>query len=94
MYAVVRRYVGVSDPGEVGRQVNEVFVPLIHQVQGFVSYYFVDAGDGVMVSTSVFQDSAGAAESTERALEFARDRLAFLLPGPPQITVGEVVAHW
>ncbi|MET8421406.1 hypothetical protein ACWD7C_36845 [Streptomyces sp. NPDC005134] len=93
MYAVVRRYEGVTDPAEAGRQVNEGFLPLLRQVQGFVAYYWVDAGGGVMVSTSVFQDPSGAEESTDRAADFVRDRLASLLPSPPQVTAGEVVAH-
>lgn len=46
-----------------------------------------------MVSMSVFQDPAGAEESTDRAGEFVRERLASLLPNPPQVTAGEVVAH-
>ncbi|MFJ7947730.1 hypothetical protein ACIQ6K_29370 [Streptomyces sp. NPDC096354] len=93
MYAVVRRYEGVTDPAEAGRRVNEGFLPLLRQVQGFVAYYWVDAGGGVMVSMSVFQDPSGAEESTDRAGEFVRDRLASLLPNPPQVTAGEVVAH-
>ncbi|MFJ7294665.1 hypothetical protein [Streptomyces collinus] len=93
MHAVIRRYEGVSDPAEAGRRVNEEFLPLLRQVQGFVAYYFVDAGGGVMVSTSVFQDRAGAEESTERAGDYVRDRLAELLPNPPQVTAGEAVAH-
>ncbi|MFI9751253.1 hypothetical protein [Streptomyces collinus] len=93
MHAVIRRYEGVTDPTEAGRRVNEEFLPLLRQVQGFVAYYFVDAGGGVMVSTSVFQDRAGAEESTERAGDYVRDRLAELLPNPPQVTAGEAVAH-
>ncbi|MFF5277332.1 hypothetical protein [Streptomyces sp. NPDC000133] len=93
MYAVVRRYEGVTDPAEAGRQVSEGFLPLLRQVQGFVAYYWVDTGGGVMVSMSVFQDPAGAEESTDRAGEFVRERLASLLPNPPQVTAGEVVAH-
>ncbi|MFD7242185.1 hypothetical protein [Streptomyces massasporeus] len=92
MYAVIRRYEGVTDPAEAGRRVDEEFLPLVRQVQGFVAYYWVDAGDGVMVSTSVFQDRSGAEESTHRAKDFVRDRLAALLPQPPQVTAGEVVA--
>ncbi|GGV82685.1 hypothetical protein ABZ178_27730 [Streptomyces massasporeus] len=92
MYAVIRRYEGVTEPAEAGRRVNEEFLPLVRQVQGFVAYYWVDAGDGVMVSTSVFQDRSGAEESTHRAKDFVRDRLAALLPQPPQVTAGEVVA--
>ncbi|MEV6316921.1 hypothetical protein [Streptomyces sp. NPDC051776] len=93
MYAVVRRYEGVTDPAEAGRRVAEEFVPLLRKVPGLVAYYWVDAGDGVMVSTSVFQDRSGADESTARAADFVRDRLSSLLPNPPQVTAGEAVAH-
>ncbi|MEU7721034.1 hypothetical protein [Streptomyces tibetensis] len=93
MHAVIRRYEGVTDPAEAGRRVSEEFLPLVRQVEGFVAYYWVDAGGGVMVSTGVFQDRAGAEESTERAGDFVRERLAELLPQPPQVTAGEVVAH-
>ncbi|MGI5371450.1 hypothetical protein [Streptomyces iakyrus] len=93
MHAVMRRYEGVTDPAEAGRRVNEEFLPLLRQVQGFVAYYFVDAGGGVMVSTSVFQDRAGAEESTRQAGDYVRDRLAELLPHSPQVTAGEAVAH-
>ncbi|WP_327682111.1 hypothetical protein [Streptomyces sp. NBC_00467] len=92
MYAAVRRYEGVTDPAEAGRRVNEGFVPLMRQVPGFVAYYWVDAGDGVMISTSVFQDRAGAAESVAKAADFVRDNLASLLPNPPQVMAGEVLA--
>ncbi|MFD7701878.1 hypothetical protein [Streptomyces caelestis] len=92
MYAAVRRYEGVTDAAEAARLVNEGFVPIMRQVAGFVAYYWIDAGDGVMVSVSVFQDRAGAEESILRAAGFVRDHLASLLPSPPEITAGEVVA--
>ena len=93
MYATVRRYEGVTDPSEAGRRVNEGFVPLISKVPGFVAYYWVDAGGGVMISTSVFQDQSGAEESNKSAANYVRENLASLLPKPPQITAGEVVAY-
>lgn len=92
MYAVIRRYEGVTDSAEAGRRVDEGFVPLLRRVTGFVAYYWVDAGDGVMVSTSVFEDQSGADESIERAADFVRDNLASLLPNRPQVTAGMVVA--
>ncbi|MEU8827566.1 hypothetical protein [Streptomyces sp. NPDC048636] len=92
MYAAVRRYTGVTDPAEAGRRVNELFVPLLRQVPGLLAYYWVDAGNGVMVSTSVFDDEAGAAESVEKAADFVRDHLASLLPHPPEVMSGQVVA--
>jgi hypothetical protein len=92
MYATVRRYEGVTDPAEAGRRVAEGFVPLIKQIPGFVAYYWVDAGGGLMASTSVFEDRAGAEASTERAADWVRENIASLLPNPPQVTAGEVVA--
>lgn len=93
MYATLRRYEGVTDPSEAGRRVNDGFVPLLSQIPGFVAYYWVDAGGGVMISTSVFQDKAGAEESNRRAGDWTRQNLLPLLPNPPQITAGEVVAY-
>src|SRR5262252_3032661 len=93
MYAMVRRYDGVTNSREAGKRVDEGFVPLISQLPGFVAYYWVDAGSGVMISTSVFLDQSGAEESNKRAAGFVREKLAPLLPNPPQITAGEVVAH-
>ncbi|MFD8413931.1 hypothetical protein ACFV2Q_19580 [Streptomyces sp. NPDC059650] len=92
MYAAVRRYEGVTDAAEAARIVQDGFVPLMRQVTGFVAYYWVDAGNGVMVSTSVFEDRSGADESIARAADFVRDHLASLLPNPPQVLAGEVVA--
>ncbi len=93
MYATVRRYEGVSDPSEVIRRVNEGFVPIIREIEGFVDYYLVDAGDGVLVSTSIFEDASGEEESNWRAGQFVGEQLAPLIPNPPHITAGAVVAH-
>jgi hypothetical protein len=93
MYATVRRYEGVTDPAEAGRRVDEGFVPLVSKIPGFVAYYWVNAGGGVMISTSVFQDRSRAEESNKRAADWVRENLAALLPNPPQVTAGEVVAH-
>jgi hypothetical protein len=92
MYATIRRYEDVTDPGEAGRRVSEGFVPLLKEIPGFVAYYWVDAGDGVMASTSVFEDRAGADASTEKAADWVRENIAELLPARPLMTAGEVVA--
>ena len=89
----MRRYEGVTDPTEAGRRVNEGFLAIISNVPGFVAYYWADAGSGVMISTSIFENQSGAEESTKRAADYVREKMASLLPKPPQITAGEVVAH-
>jgi hypothetical protein len=91
MYATVRRYERVTDPAEAGRRVREGFVPLISEMEGFIAYYWIDAGNGVMVSTSVFETQAEEQASNERAAGFAHENLTELLPNPPRVMEGEVV---
>jgi hypothetical protein len=93
MYVAVRRYEGVRDPQKVAQVAQEGFVPIISELPGFVAHYFVDAGDGVTVSTSVFEHKDAEEESTFRAGEFVAEHLEPLLPNPPQITAGAVVAY-
>jgi hypothetical protein len=90
MYVAVRRYEGVRDSQKVAQLTEEGFVPIISEMPGFVAYYHVDAGDGVIVSTSVFEHKDAEEQSTYRAGEFVAEHLAPLLPNPPQVTAGEV----
>jgi hypothetical protein len=92
MYVAVRRYEGVTDSKKVAQLVIEGFLPIISEMPGFVAYYSVDAGDGVMVSTSIFEHKDAEEQSTFRAGEFVAEHLAPLMPNPPQVTAGEVVA--
>ena len=89
----MRRYEGVTDSQKVAQLVEEDYVPMISQMPGFVAYYCVDAGDGVMVSTSVFEHKDAEEQSTFRAGEFVAEHLAPLMPNPPQVTAGEVGAY-
>ena len=90
MYVAVRRYEGVRDSQKVAQLVEEDFVPLISEMPGFIAYYCVDAGDGVMVTTSVFEHKDAEEQSNFRAGEFVAEHLLPLLPNPPQVTAGEV----
>ena len=93
MYATVRHYEGVVDSEEVAKRVREGFVPLISQIDGFDAYYFVDVGDGVMASTSVFESQSHEEESNQVAAEWVKENIAELLPNPPSISAGHVVAN-
>jgi hypothetical protein len=91
-YLTVRRYEGVTDSKEAARRVQEGFVPLISKIPGFIAYYWVDAGNGAMVSVSVFTSREAEEESNRLAADFVKQHIAPLLPKPPQITAGQVVA--
>ena len=83
----------MTDPQKVAQVAEEGFVPIISALPGFVAHYTVDAGDGVLVGISVFEHKEAEEQSTFRAGEFIAEHLHPLLPNPPQITAGEVVAY-
>jgi hypothetical protein len=94
MYAAIRRY--LTDPDsidEVARRVNEGFVPLISDMQGFVAYFALNAGQGEFGSVSVFEDQQSAEESNRVAEDWVNQNLSELLPTPPDFAAGEVVAY-
>ena len=92
-YLTVRRYDGVTNSKEAARRVQNEFIPLINKLPGFISYYWVDEADGVMVSVSVFATREAEEESNCLAADFVKQHIAPLLPKPPQITAGQVVAR-
>ena len=92
-YLTVRRYDGVTNSKEAARRVQNEFIPLINKLPGFISYYWVDEGDGIMVSVSVFATREAEEESNRLAADFVKQHVAPLLPNPPQITAGQVVAR-
>jgi hypothetical protein len=86
MYAAVRRYEGINDDDEAARLVRDSFMPQLEKVQGFIAYYWIDAGKGVMASLSVFEDKAGADESVKFAHKWIEETAPNLFPNPPRVT--------
>lgn len=93
MYMAIRKYQTTPSASiqEIVQRVQEGFVPIISQSPGFVAYYILDSGSETVASVSLFQDQAGADESTRRASEWVRQNLTSLLQLPAQLTAGEVV---
>ena len=92
MYLTASRYEGVIDLKQVGQRVSDGLASLMGELPGFVSFYCAEADDNVMMIASVFESQGSAEESDRRAAAWARENLGFLLPNPPQVTAGEVMA--
>jgi hypothetical protein len=71
----------------------KALLPILSEISGFVDYYFVDTGNGSMVSISVFENQAGVEESNNRAVEWVQQNAASLISKPPQVADGRVVSH-
>ena len=78
----------------MSKRVRQGFIPLISESPGFVADYFADDSDeGVVFSTSVFEDQAAEEDLNRMAADFVKANLAELLPNPPAITAGHVTAQ-
>ena len=91
MHTTIRRYEGINPATleEIIRRIKEGFVPIISSSGGFLRYQFLDAGNGVIVTISVFETELTARASNKMAASWVNENLAPLLEKPPQITVGE-----
>ncbi len=93
MYATVRRYEGVINPPEVTNRVRVGFVPVLSAMPGLVEYDWVDLGQGVMLSVSIFDNLPCAIEVNQTAAVWIKTNVASFLTQNPRIEGGEVVAH-
>lgn len=94
MHIAIRQYhVNPRNVEEITRQVQEGFLPLLQQAPGFVEYYWVNAGNGRLVSVGIFQDQASAEESTRIAADYVRQFLSQLVRNPPEVIEGEILIH-
>lgn len=96
MHATMRRYEGVdvSRTNELKTKVNESLLPVLSKLPGFEGYFLIEAGEGVITSISLFDNSVHADESTRVASSWVRDeKLETTLPNAPKITFGEVIAR-
>jgi hypothetical protein len=96
MHATVRRYEGVDTTrmNEVVGKVNEKLVPQLRELPGFSGYYLIEAGNGVLTSFGLFETSEQADESKTLVTKWIADEnFNSVIPNPPKITSGKVVAH-
>ena len=96
MYATHRRYEGIdqSSVEELSRKVNESLIPKLSKLPGFKGYFLMEGGAGVVKSTSLFDTSAQAEDSSRIAAEWTKDeQLEKLIPNAPKVTVRKVIAH-
>ena len=96
MHAIMRRYEGIDAKrtDELTRKVGESLTPRLKKLEGFNSYFLIEADNGVMSSVNFFDTSAHADESTRVVAEWLREeKLDTILPNPPKITGGKVLVE-
>jgi len=91
IFASVRVYDGVDPAGHETyvRLLNDSFLPILRESDGFVGYYQLMVGER-HASVSLFETEAQAQASRETARDFIAEHLAPLMPNPPLIVEGLV----
>jgi len=96
MFATIRRYDGVDQnrTTELTTKVNETLVPKLSTLPGFAGYYLIEAENGVFSSLGLFETAEQGKESSNVVASWIRDeKLESMIPNPPKITSGKVIAH-
>jgi hypothetical protein len=93
MFASVRHYeTVVNSVPEILRRVNKEFVPLLKQINGFVSYDILDAGKGRLIMITIFQTEMGALKSSQLVDQWVNS-LRDLRPRLSESVSGMIVIH-
>jgi hypothetical protein len=91
VFVVVRRYAAAGARAEeVARRVGGGLVPVLRGLPGFRAYHALVGEDGRPVSVSIVADRAAAVAANERAREWVAANMADLIPGPPEVAMGEM----
>jgi hypothetical protein len=93
MFATARRYEGVTDPESAAKKVDEVFVPLISALPGFVEYLWIDLGNGAMMSITTFKSLSEAIDANEKSRIWVKEYLGLILGPSVRIEAGPIVAY-
>ena len=93
MFTTVRRYEGVSNPEEAAKKVDEVFIPLISSMPGFVEYYWVNLGNNNMMSITMFETLSEAIDANEQSRVWVKQHLSSVLPTSVRVEAGTIVAY-
>ena len=92
MFASIRRF--RCRPGQTPdamRRFDEIFVPRLEEMPGFVAYECDNCGGGGILSMTVCRDPEAAARSVVMSGEFVRDDLADIAIERIETLEGEVI---
>jgi hypothetical protein len=96
MYATIRRYEGIDESrtAEITRKANEKLIPRLSELPGFNGYFLFEPANGVMTSITLFETSSDLDESNRIAANVLQEEnLQTVIPNPPKITSGKLMAH-
>lgn len=92
-YTVIRRYELSGSSDEVQQELNNGFLPLIRQTDGFIEYSVVVSTDNTLTTITVFESQAQLEAAAQSEADWVQQNLASLLPTPAEVTGGDTVVY-
>jgi heme-degrading monooxygenase HmoA len=89
VYVTIRSYKASPDLADAFAQREDDIRQLITGIDGFRAYHMIRTGDGGVATVSVYEDQAGAEESTRQAREWVQENLPGVATSPPEVISGE-----
>jgi hypothetical protein len=94
MFQTIREYqTDESSVAEILATVEKSFVPYISNAPGFSEYTAMDAGNGTIVTTSLFTNRSDGEMFNALAKTWVNENLSSFLPMAPRVISGEVGSH-
>jgi hypothetical protein len=91
MYATIRRFEGVAGFGDEMLIDGQRLATAVSREPGFVVYALLDAGDGVLISVSIFEDQSGLAGADHLVEGWGATHVTGEPSPSPVVSTGEVV---
>ena len=73
------------------KTIDDGFMPIISNQPGYIAYYVIDAGDGLVTAVSIFEDEKTSDTSNELAQRWIYEHLGDVVPGKAQVISGTVM---
>ena len=93
LHATISRYDGVTVPIDAVLPAGRRLASALSATPGFISYAVLDAGDGVLVSVTVFDDRTSLEAADQLIVRWVAEHLAALLPCLTEVIAGEVIVQ-
>jgi hypothetical protein len=81
------------NPEEATKMVDELFIPLISALPGFVEYFWIDLGGGAMISITLFESLSESIDANFEARKWVKDYLGTILSPSVSVDAGTIVAY-
>ena len=92
MFIAVRKYrVRRGSGAEWTKRVQDSFVPLMRELEGFRGYYLPDGGPDVIITVTMFERADEALVSNEKAADWVKNNVLEFARGMPEVMVGHVL---